>query len=126
MLLHRLCQGTASQFLQTGIGIIRPTPNSKKDREPFKKAASALVFGNEVRLQTYGKDQYGRTLADVLLPNGTNVNHELVKAGWWWWHRKYAPEDTVLEGLEKDARDAKKGSWGDPQPMPPWEWGGAR
>jgi len=52
-----------------------------------KQAASALVFGKEVTLQTYGKDKYGRTLADVFLPDGTNVNHELVKDGWCWWYR---------------------------------------
>jgi len=46
-----------------------------------KQAASALVFGKEVTLQTYGKDKYGRTIADVLLLDGTNVNHELVKDG---------------------------------------------
>jgi len=28
--------------------------------------------------------------------------------------------DTVLEGLEKEALDAKKGLWGDPAPTPPW------
>jgi endonuclease YncB( thermonuclease family) len=28
----------------------------------------------------------------------------------------------VLEGLEKDAREAKKSLWADPQPLPPWEW----
>ena len=32
-------------------------------------------------LQTFGKDKYGRTLADVLLSDGTNVNHTLVKDG---------------------------------------------
>jgi len=54
---------------------------------------------------------------------GTNINHTLVKKdGWRWWYRKYAPGDTLLEGLEKDAREAKKGLWSDPQPMPPWEW----
>ena len=81
-----------------------------------------MAFGKEVTLQTFGKDKYGRTLADVLLPDGTNVNHELVKDGWCWWYRKYAPLDAELEKLEKDARDAKKGLWVDPAPIPPWEW----
>ena len=44
----------------------------------------------------------------------------LVKEGMCWWHRKYAPRDTVLEGLEKAAREAKKGLWTDPAPIPPW------
>ena len=73
-------------------------------------------------LQTHGHDKYKRTLANVLLPDGTNVNHMLVKDGWCWWYRKYAPDDTVLEGLEKDAREARKGLWADPHPVPPWEW----
>jgi hypothetical protein len=56
----------------------------------------------------------------VFLPDDTNVNHTLVKDGWCWWYRKYAPGDTVLEGLEKEAREAKKGLWVDPAPIPPW------
>ena len=56
------------------------------------------------------------------LLDGTNVNYTLVKEGWWWWYRKYGPGATVLEGLEKEAREAKKGLWVDPQPVPPWEW----
>jgi endonuclease YncB( thermonuclease family) len=40
-----------------------------------------LFFGNEIILQTHGKDRYGRGLADVLLPDLKHVNHELVKAG---------------------------------------------
>jgi endonuclease YncB( thermonuclease family) len=58
-----------------------------------KQAASVLIFGKQVTLQTHGKDKYGRTIADVLLPDGTNVNHTLVKDGWCWWYRKYAPCD---------------------------------
>ena len=56
-----------------------------------KHAASALVFGKQVTLQTHGYDKHKRTLADVILRDGTNVNHELVKEGWCWWYRKYAP-----------------------------------
>ena len=33
----------------------------------------------------------------------------------------YAPSDTVLEGLETNARQARKGLWADPQPVPSWE-----
>ena len=83
-----------------------------------KQAASALVYGKIVTLQTHGKDKYGRTIGDVILPDGTNVNHMLVENGWCWWYRKYAPGDAVLEELEKSAREAQKGLWVDPQPVP--------
>jgi hypothetical protein len=58
----------------------------------------------------------------VLLPDGMNVNHALVKDSWRWWYRKYALGDTVLEWLEKDAREAKKDLWVNPAHVPPWEW----
>ena len=76
-----------------------------------KQAASALAFGKQVTLQTPGYDKYKRTLGDVILPDGMNLNQELVKQGWCWWYRKYAPGDSVLEGLEKEAREGRKGLW---------------
>lgn len=85
-----------------------------------KQATSAFVFGKDVRLQTFGKDKYGRTIADVLLPDGTNVNHMLVKEGWCWWYRKYAPGNVILEELERRARGSGLGLWSDPTPIPPW------
>jgi hypothetical protein len=69
--------------------------------ERAKQAASALVFGKEVTLQTHGHGKYTRTLPDVLLSDGANVNHTLVKDGWCWWYRKYAPGNKELEMLEK-------------------------
>jgi hypothetical protein len=38
------------------------------------------------------------------------------------WYRKYAPSDTVLEGLEMEAREGRIGLWADPQSVPPWAW----
>lgn len=87
-----------------------------------KQATSELAYGKDVTIQTHGHDKYMRTIGDVLLPDGTNVNHTLVKEGWCWWYRKYAPRDMVLEGLEREAREGRKGLWADPQPLPPWEW----
>jgi len=51
-------------------------------RQKAKHAASDLVFGKELTLHTFEKDKYGRTISDVRLPDGMNVNHELVKEGW--------------------------------------------
>ena len=91
-------------------------------RKRAKQAASELVLGEEVTLQTYGKDKHGRTIAVVFLADGTNVNHELVKGSRCWWYRKYEPGDTTLEGFETEVREAKRGLWADLHPVPPWEW----
>jgi|SRR5215467_6919665 len=80
----------------------------------------------EVALNTFGLDKYGRTIADVLLPNGTNVNHTLVRQGWCWWDRKYAPGNVVLEELERRARGAELGLWADSELIPPWVYRKAR
>lgn len=87
-----------------------------------KKATSDLAFGLNVTVHPVDKDKYGRTVAIVVLSNGKNLNHELVKGGWCWWFRKYAPTDNELEGLEQAARQAKIGLWIDPRPVPPWEY----
>lgn len=87
-----------------------------------KQAVSELVFGKEVTIQTHGHDKYKRIIADVFLPDGTNVNQELVKEGWCWWYRKYAPGNMALEGLEREARESRLGLWVDSNPVPPWEW----
>ena len=87
-----------------------------------KQATSTLAFGKTVSLKTYGTDKYGRTIADVVLPDGKNVNQELVREGMCWWYRKFAPGDTTLERSEAEARNAKRGLWVEPNPVPPWEW----
>jgi endonuclease YncB( thermonuclease family) len=74
------------------------------------------------RLIRLANNSAGRTSAEILLPDGMNLNQELVKQGWCCWYRKYAPADTVLEGLEWEAREAKKGLWFTPTQGPPWDW----
>jgi len=85
-----------------------------------KQATSELVLGKEVMLHTHGKDRYGRLIADVLLPDGSNVNQQLVREGWCWWYQKHAPKDHALKQSEQEAKAAKRGLWSDPDPLPPW------
>ena len=62
----------------------------------------------------------------MLLADGTNINHALVQDGWCWWYRKYEPGDAELEKLESEAREAQRGLWADPAPIPPWVYRKAR
>jgi endonuclease YncB( thermonuclease family) len=80
-----------------------------------------MVFGKNVAIKGRGRDRYGRTLGDVILSDGRNLNHEILKAGYGWWFRQYS-KDASLGDLEDEARLAMCGLWADPQPVLPWEW----
>lgn len=82
---------------------------------------SRLVLGKEVTVASHGPDKYGRTIGDVSLLDGTQVNRELVKAGLAWWYRTYS-QDQALAQLESEAQAGRRGLWADANPMPPWEW----
>jgi micrococcal nuclease len=87
-----------------------------------KRYLSNLAYGKRVRLLVRDRDRYGRTVAEVILPDGRNANQEMVRAGYAWWFRKYAPNDSVLERLEDEAYKGKRGLWADPHAVPPWEY----
>lgn len=93
--------------------------------QPFgqkaKELTSSLCFGKVVTVQEFGTDRYGRTIGE-LSTDGLDVNHEIVRNGLAWWYRKYAPRDTVLEKLEQQAKQEKRGLWADEHPIPPWEF----
>ena len=91
-----------------------------------KQLTSRLTYEKEVTATVFEEDRYGRSIADVMLPDGRVLNHELVKADMCWWYRKYAPENEALEQLEQEAREAKRGLWAEANPIPPWEWRVAR
>src|SRR6266852_7867803 len=81
-----------------------------------------LAFQREVTVVIHATDRYGRLVGEVLLPDGRNLSHELVRAGLAWWYRQYAPKDIALAQLEAEAKAARRGLWQDPQAVPPWEW----
>lgn len=86
-----------------------------------KQTASGLAFGKTVKILPRDKDRYGRTVAEVILPDGRSMNREMVRQGMAWWYRQFAPHDAELAGLEAAAKAALLGLWGQPNPVPPWD-----
>jgi endonuclease YncB( thermonuclease family) len=97
-----------------------------ESKQPFgtraKQFTGDLAFGQTVTVRVRDIDRYKRTVAEIILPDGRNLNQELVRAGFAWWFERYARHETVLRDLQDEARSAKRGLWADPKPVPPWDW----
>lgn len=91
-----------------------------------KREALRLAAGKQVTVVPVDRDRYGRLVGQVVLADGTSLNHALVGSGHAWWDRRHAPGDPTLEALERAARDGRRGLWADANPVPPWEWRRAR
>jgi endonuclease YncB( thermonuclease family) len=99
------------------------TPESKQAfGTRARQFSSDLVFRQTVTVTVRDTDQYGRPVVDVRVPDGRNLNEELVRTGMAWWYRAYAPNETNLAQLEAQAREANRGLWADLEPIPPWQW----
>lgn len=86
-----------------------------------KEYTSGQVFGKIVQARVLKKDQYRRSVAIVILPNGKNLNQELLRAGMAWHYIKY-DKSAEFALLEKQARINKIGLWKGKSPIPPWEF----
>jgi len=86
-----------------------------------KQALSALIFGKSVQLKVRGRDRNGRRIAWVK-SESVVVNSEMVKQGFAWVYRRYAPKNSPLYEIEREAVAAKRGLWVESAPVPPWEW----
>ena len=58
---------------------------------------------------------------------GEDMNLRMVDHGLAWHYKQYADEQEPSErdaysAAENAARDARRGLWSDPAPVPPWEW----
>jgi micrococcal nuclease len=85
-----------------------------------KQFTDDKCFGKVVTLDDRGKDAHGRTIAVIQLPDGTNLNQELVRQGLAWWSDKFAPNDQEIKQLFVAAKNSHKGLWSEPNPIAPW------
>ncbi len=97
-------------------------PELKQEHGKDSRASLFHLCGlRKAIAETKGEDRYGRTLANVACA-GVDANTEQVRRGWAWVFVRYAPKNSPLYALERDARLEKRGLWADDDPMPPWEW----
>lgn len=97
-------------------------PEWKQEHGKDSRASLFHLCGlRRATVETRGQDRYGRTLATVTCA-GVDANSEQVRRGWAWVYIRYAPKDSPLYGLEREARADKRGLWADDEPTPPWEW----
>ncbi|OHE72751.1 MAG: hypothetical protein A2007_03010 [Verrucomicrobia bacterium GWC2_42_7] len=101
-------------------GIDCPEKNQAFGQAATKYTLS-LAAQEIVTVQVETTDRYGRLVGEVILPDGKNLNRELVRAGYAWWYRKYS-SDITLGDLESEARINRCGLWVDPNPVSPWDW----
>ena len=90
-----------------------------------KQFTSRAAYGKVVTIQATKRDRYNRIIGTVCLPDGENLNQELVRAGLAWWYRHFST-DRTLGQLEAEARANRRGLWKDANPVPPWDFRRAR
>ncbi|MBL7648327.1 MAG: thermonuclease family protein [Candidatus Hydrogenedentes bacterium] len=83
---------------------------------------SDLCFGKEVTVDVKDTDRYGRKVGIVTVPDGRVLNQELIKAGLAHWYEAYARNDSLLKGLQDEAKSAKRGVWSRPDTVAPWDF----
>lgn len=94
-------------------------PERKQDYyQVCKDALAGYIFGKDVKLITFGKDRYTRTIADVFY-NMQNINLAMIKNGFAWHYKKYS-SDSIMAKAEEEARATKIGLWKMKNPIAPW------
>jgi micrococcal nuclease len=78
------------------------------------------VFGKTVRVEVIDVDRYKREVGRIYLGDRF-VNMEMVGDGFAWRYVQY-DKPGEFTATERQARDAKRGLWAEPNPVPPWEW----
>jgi micrococcal nuclease len=109
----------------SGIGTVRllgvdapEKTGGYRGAEPYGDQATrfmrTLLEGKLVRLEYDGdrKDQYNRTLAYVVLDDGTTANEAIIRAGWAEAYRRFVYRRKAdFQAAEREARAARRGMW---------------
>ncbi|MFA7692846.1 MAG: thermonuclease family protein [Candidatus Hydrogenedentales bacterium] len=87
-----------------------------------KQFTSDACFQKVVLIRIRDIDRYQRLVAEVVLPDGRQLNRELIRAGLAWWYEHYARNEEEFKSLQAQAQAQKLGLWKDKNPVAPWDF----
>lgn len=93
--------------------------------EASRKNLADLVAGKTLTAQCYEKDQYGRDVCALMLPDGNSANRAQVQAGYAWAYTARRGEylhDKRMPALQQQAKNAGLGLWVQADAIQPWKW----
>jgi endonuclease YncB( thermonuclease family) len=86
-----------------------------------KRNLSRLCFGKAARVGVVDRDRYQRQVGLVEC-DGVVANREMVRDGYAWIYERYAPRGLSWQGLQSEAKSARRGLWAGRDPVAPWEF----
>jgi len=102
------------------VGIDAPenSNNKRRDGQPFSRQSTqhlaGLVLNKTVDVKSYGADRNGRTLGEVFLLDGKNVNVVMIQAGLAEVYRGKPASGLDMEAYwktEEEAKASNRGMW---------------
>jgi endonuclease YncB( thermonuclease family) len=92
--------------------------------EKSRRHLAKLADDRRARLQTHGRDDYGRVLARVWI-DGVDIGLAQVCAGYAWVYEAFIDElpdadRSAYRACQTTAKANRAGLWGDAKPTPPW------
>ncbi len=83
------------------------------------------IAGKHVVIDWHKRDRWKRLIGIVRLAD-EDMNLHMIDRGLAWHYKRYADEQSPSDrdayaAAEEAARDARRGLWSDPAPLPPWE-----
>ncbi len=112
----------------TRVGIRIAGIDAPERQQPHADAARAslqsLLARGDLLIEPTKTDPFGRRVARVRA-SGEDVGLAQVRAGLAWHFVRYQAEQPAAEReayarAQREARDARRGLWADPDPVPPW------
>lgn len=99
--------------------------DAPESNQPYGAEATAfltdLALGKTVTVIELDTDEYGRSVANVILDE-RSLQEIMLEAGYAWVYPQYCKNCEEWQALQDKAIASQLGLWADLQSIPPWEW----